>query len=159
MKSKISVWNQWLLVSFILLSIVSLFVWKNNTTLNFELMILCCKLRHKVVSKTEGDPLIDNLASLVAQTKSICLQCRRPGFRSWVGKIPWRRKRQPSPVLLPGKSHGLRSLVGYSQWGSKSRTQLSDFTFTLMYTSSSLFYIKKKDAKIDVKVYKYISTL
>ena len=32
-------------------------------------------------------------------------------------KIPWRRKWQPTPVLLPGKSHGRRSLVGYSPWG------------------------------------------
>ena len=43
--------------------------------------------------------------------KSICLQCGRPGFDSWVGKIPWRRKWQPTPVFLPGKSHGRRSLV------------------------------------------------
>ena len=32
-------------------------------------------------------------------------------------KIPWRRKWQPTPVFLPGKSHGQRSLVGYSPWG------------------------------------------
>ena len=37
----------------------------------------------------------------------------------WFGKIPWRRKWQTTPVLLPGKSHGLRSLVGYGPWGSK----------------------------------------
>ena len=37
----------------------------------------------------------------------------------WVGKIPWRRKWQPTPVLLPGKFHGWRSLVGYSPWGRK----------------------------------------
>ena len=48
---------------------------------------------------------------------SVCLQCRRPGFDPWVGKIPWRRKWQSTPVLLPGKSHGQRSLVGYSPWG------------------------------------------
>ena len=47
----------------------------------------------------------------------ICLQCRRPGFDSWVGKIPWRRKWQPTPVFLPGESHGQRSLAGYSIWG------------------------------------------
>ena len=45
---------------------------------------------------------------------------------SWVGKIPWRRKRQPTPVFLPGKFHGQRSLVGYSPWGRKSRTRLRD---------------------------------
>ena len=36
----------------------------------------------------------------------------RPGFNPWVGKIPWRRKWQPAPVFLPGKSHGQWSLVG-----------------------------------------------
>ena len=47
------------------------------------------------------------------------LECRRPGFDPWVGKIPWRRIWQPTPVLLPGESHGGRSLVGYSPWGHK----------------------------------------
>ena len=47
------------------------------------------------------------------------LQCGRPGFNPWVGKIPWRRKWQPTPILLPGKFHGLRSLVCYSPWGHK----------------------------------------
>ena len=41
------------------------------------------------------------------------------GFEPWVGKILWRRKWQSIPVLLPGKSHGQRSLVGYSLWGHK----------------------------------------
>ena len=39
--------------------------------------------------------------------------------RSWVRKIPWRRKWQPTPVFLPGESHGQRSVVGYSPWGHK----------------------------------------
>ena len=51
--------------------------------------------------------------------KSICLQCGRPGFEPWVGKIHWRRKWQPTPVFLPGKSHGQRSLAGYSPRGRK----------------------------------------
>ena len=38
---------------------------------------------------------------------------------TWVGKILWRRKWKPTPVFLPGKSHGKRSLVGYSPWGYK----------------------------------------
>ena len=46
-------------------------------------------------------------------------QCRRCGFDSWVKNIPWRRKRQPTPVFLPGKSHGQRSLACYSPWGRK----------------------------------------
>ena len=55
----------------------------------------------------------------VAQTVRIRLHCGRPGFDPWVGKIPWRRAWQPIPVFLPGKSHGQRSLAGYSPWGSK----------------------------------------
>ena len=49
----------------------------------------------------------------------ILLQCRRHEFSPWVGKISWRRKWQPTPVFLPGKSHGQKSLVGYSPWCSK----------------------------------------
>ena len=41
-------------------------------------------------------------------------QCRRHGFYPWVKKMPWRRKWQPTPIFLPGKYHGQRSLVGYS---------------------------------------------
>ena len=45
-----------------------------------------------------------------------------PGF----GKIPWRRKWQPTPVFLPEESHGQRSLVGYSPFGiTRSWTQRS----------------------------------
>ena len=39
------------------------------------------------------------------------LQCRRPKFDPWVGKIPWRRERQLTPVFLPGEFHGQRSLL------------------------------------------------
>ena len=46
----------------------------------------------------------------------ICMKCRRPGFDLWVGKIPWKRKWQPIPASLPGKSHGHRSRVGCSPW-------------------------------------------
>ena len=42
-----------------------------------------------------------------------------PGFDPWVGKITRRRKWQPTPLFLPGKSHGQRSLTGYSLWGCK----------------------------------------
>ena len=44
---------------------------------------------------------------------------RRLGFSPPVGKIPWRKKWQPTPVFLPEKSHGQRSLVGDSPWGCK----------------------------------------
>ena len=46
-------------------------------------------------------------------------QCRRHEFDPWVRKIPWRRAWQPTPLFLPGESHGQRSLAGYSPWGHK----------------------------------------
>ena len=50
--------------------------------------------------------------------ESTC-QCRRCEFNSWGMKIPSKRKWQPTPAFLPGKSHGQRSLTGYSSWGHK----------------------------------------
>ena len=51
--------------------------------------------------------------------KNPACQCRGHGFSPWVGKFPWRRKRQTTPVFLPREAHGQRSLVGYSSLGCK----------------------------------------
>ena len=65
--------------------------------------------------------------------KSVCLQCRRPRFDPRVGKIPWRRKWQSTPVLLPGKSHGEMSLVGCCPLGREESdtTERLHFHFSL----------------------------
>ena len=64
-------------------------------------------------------PLPGWWASLVVQTTRICLQGERPGLYPRVGKIPWRRTWQSTPVFLPGKFHGQRSVAGYSPWSHK----------------------------------------
>ena len=48
-----------------------------------------------------------------------CRRCRKCGFNPWVCGLLWRRAWQPTPVFLPGKSHGQRSLAGYSPWGHR----------------------------------------
>ena len=48
---------------------------------------------------------------------------RRLKFNPWVGKIPWRRTWQPTPVFLPGESHEQRSLAGYKFTGSQGVRQ------------------------------------
>ena len=48
-----------------------------------------------------------------------CRRCKRLGFDPWVGKIPWSRKWQPTPVVFPGEFHGERSLAGYSPRGCR----------------------------------------
>jgi len=48
------------------------------------------------------------------ETACQCRRCKSRGFDPWVRKIPWKRARHPTPIFLPGESHGHRSLVGYS---------------------------------------------
>ena len=71
--------------------------------------------------------------------------CRRCGFDSWIGNIPWRRKWQPTPVFLPGKFHGQRSLAGYSPRGQKELhmmehmcTHTQTHTYLYIYTHTYL---------------------
>ena len=52
-------------------------------------------------------------------------------FDPWVMQILWRRKWQPTPVFLPGKSHGQRSLVGYSPWGHKESDMIEQLSISL----------------------------
>ena len=57
-------------------------------------------------------------------------QSRRRGFNPWVRMIPWRRKWQPIPVFLPGKSHGQRNLVGYSPRGHEGSDKTERLTLS-----------------------------
>ena len=64
----------------------------------------------------------------------ICLQCGRPGFEPWVGKIPWRREWQPTPVFWPGEFHEL-----YGPWGRKESdmTERPSLHFTSQITQKN----------------------
>ena len=67
---------------------------------------------------------------------------RRPGFNPWVRKIPWRKKLQPTSVFLPGKSHGQRSLEGYSPWGHKQLDMIEQLTLSLFKVLSTLIMFR-----------------
>ena len=54
-----------------------------------------------------------------------------PEFDPWAGKIPWGRKWLPTPVFLPGESHGQRSLAGYSPWGRKELDTTEGLTISV----------------------------
>ena len=90
------------------------------------------------------------LLSLVAQLIKNPPTMRETWVQPWVGKIPWRRKWQPIPVFLPGKFHGLRSLVGYSSWGCKesdTTEQLHFLFFSGELGSCKLHSEAKKQTK------------
>ena len=61
-----------------------------------------------------GYPVQYSWVSLMAQLVKNLPAMRGPGFDPWVGKIPWRRERLPTPVFWPGEFHEL-----YSPWGGK----------------------------------------
>ena len=67
-------------------------------------------------------------------------------FNPWVSKILWRRKWQPTPVVLLGKSHGQRSMVGYSPWGLKE----SDMTERLHSLTHSLTHSPDAEAETPI---------
>ena len=76
-----------------------------------------------------------------------CKRHRRHGFNPWVGKIPWRRgKWQATPVFLPGKSQGQRSLEGYSPWGCKE-LDTTEHPCTHTQFLTEVFYIIHVNAR------------
>ena len=84
------------------------------------------------------------LASLVAQTVRRLPAMRETWVRSSrVGKILWRRKWQPTPILLPGKFRGWRSLVGYSPREPKESDMTEQLHFTSLSGPSQLFSVAK----------------
>ena len=72
-----------------------------------------------------------------------CRRCKRSWFDPWVGKIPWRRAWQPTPVFLPGKSHGQRSLAGCSPQGHKE-LDMTEHALTIYYIRWPAFPIPWK---------------
>ena len=79
-------------------------------------------------SRTAIHSQIKALLSTSKESVCQCRRCKSRTFNSWVGKIPWSRKSPPDPIFLPGKSHGQRSLVGYSPWGGKESDLVTKHT-------------------------------
>ena len=81
----------------------------------------------------------------------------------WVGKTPWRRKWQSTPVRLPGKSHGWRSLAGYCPWGHKEldTTKRLHFHFHFQCTNTKVRQEFKSQffQLIEITVYHYLILL
>ena len=67
-----------------------------------------------------------------------CRRCKRPRFDLCVGKIPWRREWQPTPVFLPGKFHRQSSLVSYSPWTLKESDTTEQLTHTHTHTHTHI---------------------
>ena len=70
-----------------------------------------------------------------------CGRHKRHGLNPWIRKIPWRREWQPTPIFLPGESHGQRSLAGYCSQGHKEQdmTEVAQYTCIHTWVQVSLF--------------------
>ena len=67
-------------------------------------------------------PILPKASHVVLVVKNLPANAgdvKRCGFDPWVGKIPWRRAWQPTPVFLPGGSHRQKNLAGYSPQSCK----------------------------------------
>ena len=98
----------------------------NNTEAPFKYLSTCWKDVTVIGTEAErsGVPLRSASVSVLLQVSMRC--SGGPGFDPWVGKLPWRRAWQATPVSLPGESHGQRSLTD-AVHGLQSGTRLSDF--------------------------------
>ena len=117
-----------------------------NTGVHCHFLLQCTKVSESEVAQsclTLSDPMDCSLPGS-------SVQCNRPRFNSCIGKIPWRRKWQRTPVSLPGKSHGQRSLVDCSPRGRKESDMTERLHFTLSFDPASrdLSYKKKNLVKI-----------
>ena len=83
-----------------------------------------------------------------SEVKAFAYKCGRPGFDPWVRKIPWRRKWPPTPVFLPGESHGRRSLVGYSPRGHKGSDTTEQLHFHQIFKEEIMPVLLKEELKI-----------
>ena len=103
-------WTRWTFVG----RVISLLF---NMLFRLVIAFLYIKLFSSIITNPHLKELFRGWSS-----KEYTCQCRgrkRWGFDPWVGKIPWRRKWQPAPVFLLGKSHGQGNLVGYSPQDGK----------------------------------------
>ena len=115
--------------------------WKNTVSRSYEHKPWCrgcldLNLDLGPISPLPGTSVFSSVKGFPggSDDERICLQFRRPGFDPWVRKSPWRKECLPTPVLLPGESHGQGSLAGYSLWGCKE----SDMTEWLTLSHSCI---------------------
>ena len=90
--------------------------------------------------------------------KEFTCKCRRCRFDPWVGKVPWRRKWQPTPIFLSGKCHVQKIPLAYSPWGCKgpdTTQQLNNNSCSLGFESkprnSVVFYIPNTSPELSTQ--------
>ena len=92
-------------------------------------------------------PFFTCFAGGTSGKESAC-QSRKCRFDPWVWKIPWNRKWLPTPVFLPGKFHGQKSLVGYSSWGHKE-SDMTEQLSTILHRNGMVSKLGSEDISMN----------
>ena len=98
---------------------MSLSVWKNTLIRLIVEMLRYLEKVNNYMEKQASEKMRQLLTLLGVGWENECIRQKRCRFDSWIGKMPWKRAWQPTPVFLPGESHGQRSLANYSPQGHK----------------------------------------
>ena len=107
--------TQLLLRAFIFLGYHLIFTLTHSYNYKTSFMFFSLKYSLNVVLRT----FLTSCGTRGKEPASQCSRLKRHRFDPWVGKIPWRRKWQSTPVFLPGESHGQRNLAGYGPQSHK----------------------------------------
>ena len=110
--------------------------WTQSCHLSRTLIDFTVCLTDKLQSRSIGLPW------WLLRGKEPTCQSRRWRFNPWIGKIPWRRKRQSTPVFLVGKFQGQRTLEGYSSWGQNQWKRTKRLNNMLLLIAT-IFYLTK----------------
>ena len=93
------------------------------------------RVRHHRTTERQPPPYYQGFPGGSSGEEPACQRRRhkRCRFDPWIGKIPWRRAWKPTPVFLPGQSHGQRTLVGYSSWDHKELDMTKGLHFLFFF--------------------------
>ena len=78
-----------------------------------------------------------------------CRKCRRPGFNPCIGKIPWKKAWPPTPVFMPGESHGQRSLMGYGPCSYKELDTTEATQHSVTSCTQSFLVAQRKESPVN----------
>ena len=108
---------------------------------------LCNNLIFKWCNGSKGAYFVNLCFPGGSEVKNLPANAGDSGLIHGSGRFPWKRKWQPTPVFLPGKSHGQRSLVGYSPWSCKESYTTTSFCMPVMFQLKSTRRGRKKIKK------------
>ena len=103
--------------------------------------------------------IVNDWTSLVSQLVKNCLQCERPGFDPWFGRIPWRKERLPIPVFWPVEFYGPCSLWSHKEFDMTDQLSLSFIPLRLIMQKMICLILFHNSFKLSSHIFNYFFSL